>query len=73
MERLPCSSLSNVLEGKVIGRCVQRHRHQEFIARSFTWRIAEGQCHRRSCTLAGSGGIREGRVLSHNSLATPLA
>ena len=21
----------NVLEGKVIGRCMQRHRHQEFI------------------------------------------
>ena len=21
----------NVLEGKIIGRCMQRHRHQEFI------------------------------------------
>ena len=29
----------DILEGKVIGRCMQRHRHQEFIRFS--------QCHRR--------------------------
>jgi hypothetical protein len=26
-----CLAVLNVLEGKVIGRCMQRHRHQEFI------------------------------------------
>ena len=31
MARPPCSAALNVLEGKVIGRCMQRHRHQEFI------------------------------------------
>jgi hypothetical protein len=27
----PCSPPSTSLKGKVIGRCMQRHRHQEFI------------------------------------------
>ena len=38
----------NVLEGKVIGRCMKRHRHQEFIRfiNVIDTRVAKGRCSR---------------------------